>query len=328
MVRRTNAAKGVAQPSGSPGNPLHMAGAAFPRSKPAHAGKMRPGAQVSPKSPLAILHSAGAALPRRKAGSLGKPDWLHFAGAAFSGRKPNGYLLLASVLLLLAIAHLAFSEGGAGGGSTEFTAYIAEQQQAFQNRVDGWWLLATTAILICISFNTLVYMLGSALESQEVKNYAKSEFLQVSASSLMIFFAVALIFEVSSAGSNVSAFAFMGDLLGNGQSSISCTAASGGRFNIWEGDPKFGKGPIGAFKCKLQEKISAVDNAYQNVKSANMKTEETLSMCYYLLGIPVWCNAWDLPTHQRVEQAHLLASKMTDISVSLNAQYVLAEYVH
>ena len=50
-------------------------------------------------------------------------------------------------------------------------------------------------------------------------------------------------------------------------------------------------------------------------------------MCYYLFGVPVWCGAWDLPTHQRVEQAHLLASKMTDISVSLNAQYVLAEYV-
>ena len=247
---------------------------------------------------------------------------LQSAGWAFSRRKPNGIALLVVVFSLLLLAKLAFSSGGA-----DFEAYVQAQHQAFQNRVDGWWQLAIIAILICISFNTLVYMLGFALESQEVKNYAKAEFLQVSASSLMIFFAVALIFEVSSGGVTVAAFDFMGDLLGNGDSSISCAAATGGRFILWKGDSQFGKGPIGAYKCKLQEKIDAVDNAYDAVKAGNMPVEETLSMCYYLLGIPVWCNSWDLPTHQRVEKAHLLASKMTDISVSLNAQYVLAEYI-
>ncbi|MFA6907981.1 MAG: hypothetical protein WC263_04095, partial [Candidatus Micrarchaeia archaeon] len=269
----------------------------------------------------------GVALFSGSPGNLLRP-----AGAAFSGRKPNGIALLLAVFSLLALAHLAFPEQNTGRGQV-FNSYVVEQQAAFQNRVDGWWAIAITAILICISFNTLVYMLGAALESQEVKNYAKAEFMQVSASSLMIFFAVALIFTVSSGGSQitVAAFDFMGDLLGTGDSSISCAAATesvpAGRFTLWKGDPQFGRGPIGAFKCKLQEKISAVDNAYENVKVANMPVEERLSVCYYLLGVPVWCGAWDLPTHQRVEQAHLLAAKMTDISVSLNAQYVLAEYV-
>ena len=275
-----------------------------------------------------VPHSPSAGCSFRQGIARIIPAPIESACKSMASGKPNGIALLAAVFIVLALAHLAFPAGSNGRGA-DFNSYVSEQQGAFQNRVDGWWQIAITAILICISFNTLVYMLGSVLESQEVKNYAKAEFMQVSASSLMIFFAVALIFTVSSGGSNVTvaAFDFMGDLLGNGDSSVSCTAATGGRFILWQGDTQFGKGPIGAFKCKLQEKINAIDNAYDNVKAANMPVEETLSMCYYLLGIPVWCGSWDLPTHQRVEQAHLLAAKMTDISVSLHAQYVLAEYV-
>jgi len=250
---------------------------------------------------------------------------LQSAGFAFSQKKPNGIALLLTVFSLLMLASLAFPSVPARGG--DFGAYVDQQQTYFNNRVDGWWTLAVTAILICISFNTLVYMLGFALESQEVKNYAKAEFLQVSASSLMIFFAVDLIFNVSSGGQTVAAFDFMGDLVGTGASSISCTATPGGRFILWKGDPQFGTGPIGAFKCKTQEKISAVDNAYDAVRSANYPLEQEESICYYLLGVPVWCGSWDLDLHKRVEQAHLLSSKMTDVSVSLHAQYVFAEYI-
>jgi hypothetical protein len=243
-------------------------------------------------------------------------------------RKPNGALLLLAALFIIFLTSLAFPAGGTEGGrGADFNSYVLEQQTYFQNRVDGWWQLAILAILICISFNTLVYMLGHVLESQEVKNYAKAEFLQVTASSLMIFFAVDLIFLVTSGGQTVAAFDFMGDIIGTGDSSISCAATAGGRFILWKGDPQFGKGPIGAFKCKLQEKINAIDNAYESVKSANYPAEQAASICYYILGVPVWCGDWDLSLHKRVEQAHLLAAKMTDISVSLHAQYVLAEYV-
>jgi len=239
----------------------------------------------------------------------------------FESRKPNGALLFLSVFSLLLLANLAWG--------SDFSDYVSRQKTYFQNRVDGWWLLAATAILICVSFNTLVYMMGYALESQEIKNYAKSEFLQVTASSLIIFFAVDLIFTVTGGGSSqtVAGFDFMGDILGDGASSISCAATSGGRFYIWKGDPQFGTGPIAAFKCKLQEKINAIDIAFDNVESANQPNEQYTSMCFYILGVPVWCGDWDLAAHKRVEEAHLLANKMTDLSISLNAQFVLAEYV-
>jgi len=266
--------------------------------------------------------------PQPQKCSSGEPglrrQWARQASKLAASRQPNGTLLLLLVFGLLSLMQLAFSER-----TGDFAAYAQQQETYFQNRMDSWWILAVTAIMICVSFNTLLYMLGFALESQEIKNYAKSEFLQVSASSLMIFFVVALIFQVTSGGSNetVGAIDFMSDLLGTGSSSISCTAAQTGRFYIWKGEAPFGSGPMGAFKCKLQEKISALDNAYENVKNANMPVEQGLSMCYYILGVPVWCGSWDLPTHKRVEEAHLVASKIVDLQVSLNAQFTLAEYV-
>jgi hypothetical protein len=238
--------------------------------------------------------------------------------------KPNGYLLLLTVFAILLIVPLVSSSAN---GPSPFEGYLTKQYAYFENRLNGWWDLAVLAILICISFNTLVFMLGFALESQEIKNYAKAEFLQVSASSLMIFFAVALIFEVTSAGSPVSGFDFMGDLLGNGMSSISCAAAQSGRFYIWKGEADFGQGPIGAFKCKLQEKINALDAAYASVSSANLPVEQFTSICYYLFGVPVYCGDWDMAYHKRVEEAHLVASKIVDLQVALHSEFVLAEYV-
>jgi hypothetical protein len=253
----------------------------------------------------------------------GADDMMKTLDSRFCGRKPNGYALFLAVFVLLLLARLAFPD---------FQGYVTKQQTAFQNRLDSWWSLAMLAILICISFNTLVYMLGFALESPEVKNYAKSEFLQVSASSLMIFFAVALIFTVTSgvggnAAPTVAAFNFMSDLLGTGASSISCAAAQTGRFIFWDGDKDFGQGPIAAFKCKLQEKINALDNAYAAVEYANRDVEKYTSQCSYLLGVPVWCGDWDLEKHKQVEQAHMISSKIIDLEVSLHAQFVFAEYI-
>ena len=242
------------------------------------------------------------------------------------GRKPNGYLLLLAVFAFLLLANLAQS-----ASPTAFSDYVDKQQAYFQTKVVDWWGLATLAILICISFNTLLYMLGVTLSSQEIKNYAKSEFLQVSASSLMIFFAVALIFTVTSGTvsppQKSAAFDFMGDLLGDGASSIRCTAAPGNKFILWEGTSALGTGPIAAFKCKLQEKITALDNAYVNVEQKNQGVEQKTSTQIFMFGFPIWNGDWDLERHQEVEQAHLISSKIIDLEVSLHAQFALAEYV-
>ena len=39
-----------------------------------------------------------------------------------------------------------------------------------------------------------------------------------------------------------------------------------------ETDSQFGAGPMGAFKCKIQEKITALDNAYNNVYNSTSAT--------------------------------------------------------
>jgi len=235
-------------------------------------------------------------------------------------------LRLAPILAIAMLAILAFSS--IAHAADYFADYVVKQQGYFEKRMNSWWQVAIIAILICIFFNVLVYMLGSFLSSQEIKNYAKAEFLQVSASSLMIFFAVALLFTVTSGGgTNVSALDFMGSLLGTGGSTISCAAVNGLVFRIWEGDTQFGTGPIAAFKCKLQEKINALDNAFAKVAKYNEEKERLTSMCNYLFGVPVWCGDWNLELHKEVEQSHLIAQKITDLSVSLHAQFVLAEYI-
>jgi len=273
------------------------------------------------------LSSARAPARQCLPGNISAPSHADICnqGSLF-GRKPNGYLFLLAVFTFLLLANIAHS-----ASPTDFNDYVTKQQIYFQDKVSGWWGLAMTAILICIAFNTLLYMLGVALSSQETKNYAKSEFLQVSASSIMIFFAVALIFTVTSGTGSPpqksAAFDFMGDLLGDGASSIRCTAATDNKFFFWKGDSAFGTGPIAAFKCKLQEKITALDNAYVSVEQENQKMERRTSTMIYMFGFPIWNGDWNLEWHQGVESAHLISSKIIDLEVSLHAQFALAEYV-
>ncbi|MCX8197212.1 MAG: hypothetical protein N3G80_02765 [Candidatus Micrarchaeota archaeon] len=184
-----------------------------------------------------------------------------------------------------------------------------------------WYGLAILAIGLCLFFNILLYMIGTFLQAENIKRYAKAEFFQLFASSLMIFFAVALLFELSSGG----AFGVMERLLGSG-GSVACNAVPGGRYYFWNMQA-YGGGPIGAFKCKTQEKIDALDRQYDNIFKANKAQEALTSTCISIFGFPIWCWSWDLSYHKKVEEAHLLCSKITGLLISLHAQYALAEYV-
>ena len=224
----------------------------------------------------------------------------------------NYFALLAALLLVAGLAHADFqSFENAYGGQ-------------FKSQLDNWKPMAEIAIAICIFFNVLVYMAGMALDSESLKRYAKAEFLQVTASSLMIFFAVDLIYGLST-GSGMD---FMGDVIGT-NSRVACGAPGieGGNFYLWQTDSQFGPGPLGAFKCKLQEKITALDNAYANIYEANKGTERLTSMCVMVFGIPVYCGDWDKALHNQVEQAHLLATKIVGLLMPLHGLYVLAQYV-
>jgi hypothetical protein len=222
-------------------------------------------------------------------------------------------IAIAFILLLSGLAH----SGSAGDFKTKYG-------DTFRNRLDSWWNLGIAAILISVFFNALVYMAGMATESQHLKSYAKAEFLQVTASSMMIFFASALLYDLTSGG---SAMDLMAAILGTGQSTIDCAAVSGGKFLIWNDYPSFGSGPIGAFKCKVQEKINALDAAYHNTVEANKADERFTSVCINLFSVPVYCGDWDLAMHTQVEKAHLVSTKIVGLLMPLHAQFVLAEYI-
>jgi hypothetical protein len=157
--------------------------------------------------------------------------------------------------------------------------------------------------------------------------------MQVTASSLMIFFAVALIYQltdsINGTGNDISAMSFMGELIGAG-SVIPCAASDNGGgkeiFDIWQ-DSRFGAGPMGAFKCKIQEKITALDRAYNNVYKANFPVERLTSMCINIFGAPVYCFDWNLDLHIAVEKAHLIATKIVGLLITLHAQFIMAEYI-
>ena len=77
-------------------------------------------------------------------------------------------------LALLLFGELALAQwGGEGGFSTNWDAR-------------GWKQYAIMAALACVAFNTVVYMLGEAFGLDNMKRWAKAEFLQVSASALII----------------------------------------------------------------------------------------------------------------------------------------------
>jgi len=224
------------------------------------------------------------------------------------------HIALAAFLLAIAGAGLAFAE-------TPTEAYGRGYEAAYGARLGSsgdWMPMAIAAVMICILFNVLLYMMGKVFESEELARYANSEFLQVSASSLAIFFAVALLF-----GQDTNVFLLMGQVLGTG-SSIDCAASPSGtgKFTLWHDG-----GPIDAFKCKTQEKITALEAAYDKTYAANLPVERLLSTCISMFGAPVFCWSWDLSFHKSVETAHLICTKIVGLLIPLHAQYALAEYV-
>jgi len=177
----------------------------------------------------------------------------------------------------------------------------------------NWQYFALVAVLVCIGFNTLVYMFGEAFHLENMKRWAKAEFLQVSASSLMILFVVELLFGATGAFEFVST-----QVIGEG-STFNC---GGQEKTVAE----LG-GPIEAVKCRIQENIYEIDTAYNDIYQKNFKMEARTAACYVLFGTPVFCGSWNLDWWKRVEQAHLLGDKIVPLQVALHGQYALATYI-
>ncbi|MCX6773138.1 MAG: hypothetical protein NTV88_05225 [Candidatus Micrarchaeota archaeon] len=233
---------------------------------------------------------------------------------------------LVALLLFLALAcSIAFAQA-----LPDFNQFKQTDKASFENKLSpgypntgAWYLAAGTAIMIVVMLNGLLYMFGVGFNIENLKRYARGEMLQAVASALIIFFAVSMLYELSGGG----AFHIMGLILGEGDSTISCAAESGGAFHLWNTDSRFGSGPIGAFKCKTQEKINFGESTYYNIFYANLPSEGFFSICYSIFGFPIFCYDWIMALHKEVETAHLLATKVVSMLVTLHAQYAAAEYV-
>jgi hypothetical protein len=241
-----------------------------------------------------------------------KPKW--------AGALQIALLVMVAIASISSFAFADIQSYAASSGQEGFTQKFSD---AYAGQPGSWYPIAMIAILLSIFFNVLLYMAGEAFHDEGLKRYVKAEFLQTTASALMIVFAVTLLYEISGGG----AFRIMGEFLGTGGSTIGCAAVQGGRFNLWGTNPGFGSGPIAAFQCKTQERIDAAEACYSNVYSSNKAQEAFTSFCISFYGFPVWCNEWNLAWHQAVEQAHLIATKLVSALITLHAEYALAGYV-
>ena len=225
---------------------------------------------------------------------------------------------IATVLLLFALAC---------GMLSAYDTGFQDASQSFQSHLEGWMPIAIAAVMICILFNGLIYMAGSVFQSEHLKKYAESEFLQVTASTLLIFFGVALIFMAMGPAPAFlgSGTPFWQSMLGQG-STVACAASASGAYSVFD-QTEFGGGPLGAYKCKLQEKITALESSYSNIVSKNMGVERLTSMCISLFGVPVYCGDWTQSLHNRMEIAHFTATKIVGLLMPLHAQYALAQYL-
>jgi hypothetical protein len=79
--------------------------------------------------------------------------------------------------------------------------------------------------------------------------------------------------------------------------------------------------PPAVFLCKTQNLILTLDSVYDQVYEKNKNEEFQTSVSYNIAGVPVYFGEWSWRT--KVEQNHLLGDQITQLLVSLHAQYVL-----
>lgn len=166
-----------------------------------------------------------------------------------------------------------------------------------------WLPICIIAILISMFLNGMLYSIGFAINSQNLKRYALSEMLQTAATALMV---VVLI------GTLLQAFSFIGNL-----GSITCGS---------NGDVI--TDPIDADKCRSEELLSVVGKTYNHAFESDWGPEIVYSMQITLLGIPVFSGAWMVESiYNEVETYHSIAYICVNLMLALSAKLFMLQYV-
>jgi len=173
----------------------------------------------------------------------------------------------------------------------------------------GWLGLGMLAVMISTTFDALIYMIGYGLQLENLKRWAVSELLQTFASGLMIILFITLL---------SGAFDFVSDNFITKGSTVQCgSEILGGQGQILS--------PPDVFLCKTQNLILTLDSTYDQIYNKNKNDEFATSVSYNIAGVPVYFGEWTYRTV--VEQNHLLGDQITQLLVSLHAQYVLMGYI-
>ncbi len=167
-----------------------------------------------------------------------------------------------------------------------------------------WYINCALAVLVAALINGVIYAIGYALNSQNLKRYSQSEFLQLAATAVLLVVVVQLVIMGSQ---------FIADNFGG---AISC------------GDRSISIGQaIDAAACRTAERLDYFYKQYDNIQS-NVNGPEWL---YYftitLWGVPVFQGSWVPDIYKPVETYHFIAQKIVSIMISLNAQMFLLKYV-
>ncbi len=173
----------------------------------------------------------------------------------------------------------------------------------------NWQALAMIAVMACLFANALVYMIGYALQMENVKRFAKVEFFHVTASAIMIVTIVAVLDGV------------LQYTVQNVIGADSVAICNGQQYKIFD----YSGGPISYIYCKVDESASELEDCYAKTYASNYGTERTASTCASIKGIPVYCGDWFM--HTEVEGNHLTGYKITPLLVNLYGQKAALSYI-
>jgi len=180
----------------------------------------------------------------------------------------------------------------------------------------SWIGIVSIALAINLLANTLIFVLGKVLESENIKRFAISEFFQTSATAFAIVFLISLI---SLSFVYIQSFFFPSDIQFKCFDPISKTSSV---VKFWDTD----SGAFKALKCKIQEQLYVIFNLYKSAYSQNMEKEVEASECTTTFN---WqnCKIWNPQTYKEVETYHLIANRAASLSISLVAQYFFVDYL-
>ncbi|OIO21618.1 hypothetical protein COX84_05760 [Candidatus Micrarchaeota archaeon CG_4_10_14_0_2_um_filter_49_7] len=182
----------------------------------------------------------------------------------------------------------------------------------------NWYTMMAASILTIVMVNALFYAIGHAFMLDSVKRYAESELLQVTVSTLLIVFSVALVMQLTafatSAYENVvqkNSCSIPSDMFWSfGYNAMTATAPDD---------------PLAYVSCNVEAKILALENLYNTVYKSNLGVEKAAYSCEYLFGMQIYCGYFDL--HQQVETAHLYAAKIVPLLTLLQTERALVNYL-